>query len=113
EKVGKEVTDFKVGEEVIINPSLNWYDKSDVPPANFKIVGVPFDGTFAEQILISEDFVEKKPSHLNWEEAGVFALAALTGYRALFTQGQIEKGQTVFIPGVGSGVNSFMIQMAK
>src|SRR5699024_1150093 len=35
------------------------------------------------------------------------------GYRAMFTQGQLQQGQTVFIPGVGSGVNSFMIQMAK
>lgn len=113
EKAGERVTRFKEGEEVIINPSLNWFDKSEAPPEDFEIVGVPFDGTFAEKMVISEEFLEERPKHLTWEEAGVFALAALTGYRALFTQGQLQEGETVFIPGVGSGVNSFMIQMAK
>lgn len=113
EKTGEEVTRFKGGEEVIINPSLNWYEKSADPPEDFQIAGVPSDGTLAEKIVIPEDFVEERPVHLSWEEAGVFALAALTGYRALFTQGQLQDGETVFIPGVGSGVNSFMIQMAK
>ncbi|MGN8645191.1 zinc-binding dehydrogenase [Gracilibacillus sp. HCP3S3_G5_1] len=113
ERTGEEVTRFEGGEEVIINPSLNWYDNTNAPPKDFEIVGVPFNGTFAEQILISEDFVEIKPNHLRWEEAGVFALSALTGYRALFTQGQIKEGETLFIPGVGGGVTSFIIQMAK
>ncbi|MDX8044853.1 zinc-binding dehydrogenase [Gracilibacillus sp. S3-1-1] len=113
EQVGVKAKHFKVGEEVIINPGLNWYHNSEAPPKDFEIVGVPYNGTFAEYILISEDFIERKPTHLNWQEAGVFALSALTGFRALFTQGQIKKGETLFIPGVGGGVSSFIIQMAK
>jgi zinc-binding alcohol dehydrogenase/oxidoreductase len=113
EKAGEGSSRFKMGEEVIINPGLNWYNNSEAPPKDFEIVGVPFNGTFAEKILIKEDFVERVPTHLNWEEAGSFALSALTGYRALFTQGQIKEGETLFIPGVGGGVTSFIIQMAK
>ncbi|SFM01548.1 zinc-binding alcohol dehydrogenase/oxidoreductase [Gracilibacillus orientalis] len=113
EKTGDEASRLEIGEEVIINPSLNWYDNTEAPPEDFQIVGVPFNGTFAEKILISEDFVERKPTHLNGKEAGVFALSALTGYRALFTQGKIKEGETLFIPGVGGGVTSFIIQMAK
>lgn len=113
EKVGAEVTRFKEGDEVIINPSLNWYENSDAPPAEFDILGMPDHGTFAEKILISEEQLEKKPEYLSWEEAGVLALAALTGYRALVTKGQIKEGETVFIPGAGSGVNTFIIQFAK
>ncbi|SHM89260.1 zinc-binding dehydrogenase [Gracilibacillus kekensis] len=113
EKLGDNVTRYQIGEEVIINPSLNWYHKSEAPPKEFEIVGVPFAGTFADSILIHKDFIEPKPKHLSWEEAGVFALSALTGYRALVTQGGLEKGETLFIPGVGGGVNSFIIQMAK
>ncbi len=112
-KAGEKASRFNTGEEVIINPSLNWYDKSDAPPTDFEIVGVPYDGTFAENILISEDFIEKKPAHFTWEEAGIFTLSALTGYRALVTQGKIKKGETLFIPGVGGGVASFIIQIAK
>ncbi|PWU69029.1 zinc-binding dehydrogenase [Gracilibacillus dipsosauri] len=113
DQIGTEVTRFQVGDEVMINPSLNWYEKSAAPPAEFEIVGAPFSGTFAEYIIISEDFAEPKPNYLTWEEAGVLCLSGITGFRALFTQGEIKSGQTLFIPGVGSGVNSFIIQLAK
>ena len=55
----------------------------------------------------------QKPQHLTWEEAGVLSLAALTAYRALFTQGQILPGMKVLIPGIGSGVATFLLQFAK
>ncbi|WP_068672551.1 zinc-binding dehydrogenase [Oceanobacillus sp. Castelsardo] len=113
EKVGDGVTRFKVGDEVIINPSLNWFELTDAPPLDFDILGHPTDGTFAEKIVISEEQLEKKPAHLNWEEAGVLTLAALTGYRAIVTKGQIKAGETVFIPGAGSGVATYLIQFAK
>src|SRR5699024_5296163 len=57
--------------------------------------------------------VEEKPVHLSWEEAGVLALSALTGYRALITKGKVTADDTVFIPGAGSGVATYMIQFAK
>ncbi|WP_186577652.1 zinc-binding dehydrogenase [Aquibacillus kalidii] len=113
EQVGEGVKAFKVGDEVIINPGLGWKENSDAPPEGFEIVGLPDHGTFAEKFIISEDYIEHKPAHLNWEEAGVLALAALTGYRALFTKGVIKPGETIFIPGAGSGVATFIIQFAK
>ncbi|MTD31447.1 zinc-binding dehydrogenase [Planomicrobium sp. YIM 101495] len=113
EAVGDGVTNVAVGDEVIINPSLRWFEKSAAPPAEFDILGLPDNGTFAEKIAISAEQLEQKPAHLTWEEAGGLALAALTGYRAMFTQGSLQKGQTVFIPGAGSGVATYLIQFAK
>lgn len=113
EAVGEGVTRFTVGDEVIINPSLRWFENSEAPPAHFDILGMPDHGTFAEKIVISEEQLERKPAYLSWEEAAVTALAAMTGYRALFTKGQLQPNQTVFIPGAGSGVATFMIQFAK
>ncbi|ASN05948.1 zinc-binding dehydrogenase [Virgibacillus necropolis] len=113
EKVGADVTAFSVGDEVIINPSLCWDEKSDAPPKDFDILGMPDHGTFAEKIAISAEQVEKKPAHLSWDQAGVLALSALTGYRALFTKGELKEGDTVFIPGAGSGVASYLIMFAK
>lgn len=112
EEVGSEVTEVIVGDEVIINPSLRWYDKSAAPPENFDILGMPDNGTFAEKIVLHENQVEKKPPYLSWNEASVIALGALTGYRAMFTQGLLQAGQTVFIPGGSSGVATLMIQYA-
>lgn len=111
--VGAAVTRFKEGDEVIINPSLNWHENSDAPPKGFDILGMPDHGTFAEKIVINEEQAEKKPDYLTWEEAGVLALAALTGYRALVTKGDIKAGETVFIPGASGGVNTYIIQFAK
>lgn len=111
--IGEEVSNVQLGDEVIINPSLRWYNNSAAPPAAFDILGMPDHGTLAEKIVLSAEQIEKKPAHITWEEAGVLGLAGLTGYRAMFTQGQLEKGQTVFIPGAGSGVATFLISFAK
>lgn len=113
ESVGDGVMGFSEGDEVIINPALRWFANSDAPPAEFDILGMPDHGTFAEKIAISTEQIERKPAHMSWEEAGGLVLPALTGYRALFTKGQLEKGQTLFIPGAGSGVATFLIQYAK
>ena len=44
---------------------------------------------------------------------GCPSLAGLTGYRALFTKGGLKAGDTVFIPGAGSGVATYLISFAK
>ncbi|OZU90510.1 alcohol dehydrogenase [Virgibacillus indicus] len=113
ESVGEAVTGLQIGDEVIINPALRWDENSDAPPQEFDILGMPDHGTFAEKIVLSAEQVEKKPEHLSWEEAGVLALSGLTGYRALFTKGKVKEGDTVFIPGAGSGVATYLIAFAK
>src|SRR5690625_800676 len=113
EKIGQDVASVSVGDHVIINPSLRWYHNSDAPPDDFDILGMPNHGTLAEKIVISSEQVEKKPDHLSWKESGVLALAGLTAYRALFTKGNLTKGETVFIPGAGSGVATYLISFAK
>ncbi|AXH99425.1 NAD(P)-dependent alcohol dehydrogenase [Sporosarcina sp. PTS2304] len=113
ESLGEGVTGWNVGDEVIINPALRWYEESDAPSKTFDILGMPDNGTFAEKIAISAEQLEEKPKYLSWNEAATVALAGLTGYRALVTKGQIQKDQTVFIPGAGSGVATFLIQFAK
>lgn len=50
---------------------------------------------------------------VSWEEAGVFPLSELTAYRALVTKGQIQPGETLFLPGIGSGTNTFVLLFAK
>lgn len=113
ETVGEGVDSLQPGDEVIINPSLRWEKESVAPPESFDILGMPDHGTFAEKIVVSKEQVEPKPAHLSWEEAGVLALSGLTGFRALFTKGQLKAEDTVFIPGAGSGVATYLISFAK
>ena len=111
--VGANVTKVKAGDEVIVNPALGWEKNSAVPPDGFEITGFPFNGTFAEYITLPAENAVPKPKHLNWEEAGVLALSAMTAYRALFTRGQLTEGQTVLIPGATGGAGTFLMQFAK
>lgn len=113
DSVGANVTNVKPGDEVIINPSLGWRENSAVPPEGFEITGFPFNGTFAEYITIPRENAVAKPEHLNWEEAGVLALSAMTAYRAMFTRGQLEARQTVLIPGATGGAGTYLLQFAK
>lgn len=112
-ETGDNVTKARIGDEVLIIPSLHWEKESPAPPKNFDILGFPDHGTLADYIVVSEKQLAPKPAYLSWTEAGVLSLSALTGYRALFTRGRLKRGDTVFIPGAGSGVATYMLQMAK
>jgi len=101
------------GTEVVINPALYWGDNPRIPGKDYRILGIPDDGTFAQFVKVPADHVFPKPSHLSHEEAAAIPLAALTAYRALFTRGQLQEGETVFVPGIGGGVATFLVQMAK
>jgi zinc-binding alcohol dehydrogenase/oxidoreductase len=100
------------GEEVIINPSLHWGDRREVGGPDFQILGGPRDGTYAELVVVPEENVAPKPARLSWEEAAALPLAALTAYRALFTRGCLRAGETVLVLGAGSGVSTFVVQLA-
>lgn len=113
EETGERVGNVQPGDEVVINPSLGWPCRSEAPPSGFQILGHPTPGTFASSIVVPAENVEPKPKHLTWAEAGVLPLAALTGYRALFSRGMVQAGEHVLIPGIGSGVATFMLLMAK
>src|ERR671918_1304079 len=101
------------GTEVVINPALYWGDDPRVPGKEYRILGIPDDGTFAQFIKVPADHVFPQPSHLSHEEAAALPLAALTAYRALFSRGQLQEGETVLVPGIGGGVATFLVQMAS
>jgi zinc-binding alcohol dehydrogenase/oxidoreductase len=101
------------GTEVVINPALYWGDDPRVPGKEYRILGLPDDGTFAQFIKMPSDHVFPKPSHLSHEEAAALPLAALTAYRALVTRGGVMEGETVLVPGVGGGVATILVQIAS
>ncbi|MBA3402238.1 MAG: zinc-binding dehydrogenase [Actinobacteria bacterium] len=100
------------GEEVVVYCGLGWGDREDAPAPGFGILGGPRDGTYAELVSLPEENLFPKPAALSWEEAAAFPLAALTAYRGLFTRGQLQAGETVLALGAGSGVSTFVVQLA-
>ena len=117
ERVGAGVTDLSPGAEVVINSSQDWASRAEVPRGEYnvgyKILGFPDHGTFAEQIVIARHQAEPKPGHLDWREAAALCLVGITTYRALFSEGRLEAGQTVAIPGIGGGAATQALLFAK
>ena len=101
------------GEAVVIDPMFGWGDSPHVWAANASILGMPYDGTFAQYVCVPKGNVYPKPAHLSIEEAAAIPLAGLTAYRATFTRGQLHAGETVLIPGIGGGVQTFVLLFVK
>lgn len=110
--VGDGVTGVRLGDEVVINPTLNWDRGRDVPGPEFDILGAPTDGTFAELVRVRSSNVSLRPQRLTWEEAGALPLGALTAWRALFTCARVTEGTRVLITGASGGVSSYLVQLA-
>jgi zinc-binding alcohol dehydrogenase/oxidoreductase len=100
------------GQEVIINPSLNWGSNERFQGPNYSILGLPVNGTFAEEVLVPNANIMPKPEHLSMEEAAALPLAGLTAWRVLHTRCQVKKGEKVLISGIGGGVALFVLQFA-
>jgi NADPH:quinone reductase-like Zn-dependent oxidoreductase len=100
------------GEEVIVLPSLAWGDDDRFPSPAFEILGDHTAGTYAELVAVPEANVFPRPAHLDWHEAAALPLAGLTAYRALFTRGGLQPGETVLVLGAGGGVGTMAIALA-
>lgn len=112
EDVGEDADPLLVGDEVIINPSLDWGNNTAVQGDAFRILGFPDHGTFAEYIAISKKSVFEKPEHLTFEEAAAVPLSGLTAYRALFTKARLRANDKVLITGIGGGAALWALQFS-
>ena len=78
----KEDIDWE-GEEVIINPNVEWGGDLKVQSPTYRVLGMPDNGTFSEYMVVNVDRLCKKPDHLNNESAAALPLCGLTAYPGL------------------------------
>jgi|TARA_R110002095_G_scaffold2741_2_gene10500 NADPH:quinone reductase-like Zn-dependent oxidoreductase len=110
--VGAGVDANLVGKEVVIYPARDWGDDPRCGGANFRVLGMPDQGTFAESICVPATDIAAKPDHLTFEQAAALPLAGLTSWRALVTHGEVKAGQKVLVTGIGGGVATFALLWA-
>ena len=102
--LGEGVDRFREGDEVVINPGLD---------EGARIVGEHMDGTHAELIALPADYIYPLPDGLTFEQAAAFPLVFETAYRMLVTRGGLQEGEWVFVWGIGGGVATAAMQIAK
>jgi NADPH:quinone reductase-like Zn-dependent oxidoreductase len=107
EAVGDGVDGFRPGERVVINPGIEAAD------GTIHVVGEHGDGTNAELIAVPATNVHPLPDHLSFEEAAAFPLVFETAYRMLVTRAHLQEGEWVFLWGIGSGVTTAGLAIAK
>ncbi|MBK9442117.1 MAG: crotonyl-CoA carboxylase/reductase [Comamonadaceae bacterium] len=122
-KVGKDVTNVKVGDEVVMhcgtfNRNCEWVKGGGDPmySPSFKIWGYETNfGSFAQFTRVQGQQCMPKPKHMNWEEAASYALVAATAWRMLhgWESSSIKKGDVALIWGGAGGLGSMAIQIAK
>ncbi|WP_017795964.1 NADP-dependent oxidoreductase [Oceanobacillus kimchii] len=94
-EVGKDVSQFKVGDRVFSRPATT------------------AQGTYAEFVAVDKSRVAKLPENVSFEEAASVPLAGLTAWQCLIDFSNIKKGDNVLIHAGSGGVGSFAIQFAK
>jgi NADPH:quinone reductase-like Zn-dependent oxidoreductase len=92
EAVGKNVTQFKPGDEVF----------------GGKI------GAYSEYVsAVADRAVMLKPANITFEQAASVPVAALTALQGLRDKGHLQPGQKVLVNGASGGVGTFAVQIAK
>jgi NADPH:quinone reductase-like Zn-dependent oxidoreductase len=107
EAVGDGVEGLRPGDRVVINPGVEAAD------GTIHVVGEHGDGTNAELVAVPATNVHPLPDHLSFEEAAAFPLVFETAYRMLVTRAHVEEGEWVFLWGIGSGVTTAGLAIAK
>lgn len=100
------------GRDVVIHPGINWGNNEAFQSKDFRVLGMPDWGTFAEYIEIDQKYIYPKPSHLDYVQGAALPLAGLTAFRSIVRKCQPQKGEKVLITGIGGGVALFAMQFA-
>ena len=90
--IGGGVTEYKIGDRVF---------------------GIAAGEAQAEFLLTDSRVLARIPDNLSFTEAGAVPEAFITAHDAVFTQGELQKGETLLVHAVGSGVGLAAVQMAK
>jgi NADPH:quinone reductase-like Zn-dependent oxidoreductase len=118
-EIGSQVTQFAIGDRVVINPSL-FCGECDFCLAGqenlctrWRLLGEHAAGTFRELISLPERNLVKMPQGFDAAHAAAAALVYLTAWHSLITRGQLRPGESVLVIGASGGVNTASIQIAK
>jgi len=118
-ELGEGVTEFQVGDHVVINANLGCGEcdackaGQDNLCKNWHLLGETVRGTYCEYICLPVRQLHKIPNGFDMHQAAGAALVYQTAWHSMVTRGKVKAGETVAIVGAGGGVNSASIQIGK
>jgi NADPH2:quinone reductase len=83
------------------------------PPTGTRVVGTPWYGGFAEQVVLPASGVFLLPEHIDAVAAVSSTVIFGTAYHALVDRGRLEAGDTLLVTGATGGVGSAAVQVGK
>ena len=115
-EVAPGVTGAKVGDEVVVNPGLNFAagpDGEQVIPPDVSIVGETRWGGLAQECVVPATHAVPKPKAMSWEEAAAIPLTSITAMQMVKRKARVKPGDRVLVVGAGGGVAIMALQLAK
>ncbi|KAG6847531.1 hypothetical protein H0H93_007554 [Arthromyces matolae] len=109
--VGEDVKDWKVGDRVSANFSLEHFHGDLSRAAIATQLGGTIHGVLTEYRTFPQNSLVAIPAHLSYEEASTLPCAGLTAYNALNGSVPVKAGDYVLVLGTG-GVSIFGLQLA-
>jgi len=103
------------GTEVVVHAVIahpDWLGDETLDPRR-SLLSERYEGTFADRVAVPRRNLVPKPERLSFEEATCLPTSWLTAYRMLFTNGSLKPGDTVLVQGVGGGVSTALIVLAR
>lgn len=110
--VGEGVTEWKMGDRVVIPFMPQWLDGQMTQQHQALALGANVDGLMREFAVLPADSLIRIPAYLSFDEAATLPCAAVTAWDALCERGDLQAGETVLVLGTG-GVSTFALQLAK
>jgi NADPH:quinone reductase-like Zn-dependent oxidoreductase len=117
--VGPEVKTIKSGQRVLLNPATScgvceFCGQGDMSLClEYRIRGEHADGVQCELVSAPEAAAVPIPDALSFEAAAAAPLVFLTSWRMMVTRGGVKPGDWVLIHGVGAGIGTACLAIAK
>jgi NADPH:quinone reductase-like Zn-dependent oxidoreductase len=119
EQLAPDVTDWSVGDAVVVNPSLSCgrcerCSEGEVSQCDqYDILGIAGNGGNAEYVVASADKLLRIPPGFDFVIAAAGPLAYQTAWRAVVKRAKLQKGEDVLVLGASGGVAVAAIQISK
>ncbi len=78
-----------------------------------RVMGIVAGGGYAERVVVDERVAVAIPGGMDMTAAGAIPEVYMTAYDAVFRQAGLERGETLLIHAVGSGVGVAALQLAR